>query len=90
MDQLPSGSIINFVHSKKYIGRVIKILTQNKRVIQYADLDRQRFLIREIEVKNMSLASDEEKLLLKRFAIEHNQRLSLEIKLKPKGEKNGA
>lgn len=72
------GDVVT-VQNFNCVGRVIKILSAKKRMVQYADFQKERFIIRQIEIEHLMRATDDDRKKLKEFAIEHNHRLKMKI-----------
>lgn len=72
--QLPRGVVV--VTQGDFVGRVQKVLTENRRSVNFYEPKIQRFLCREFDVSVLREANEEDEARLKRFAIEHNRKLA--------------
>ena len=71
---LPRGVVV--VTQGDLVGRVQKVLTENRRSVNFYEPKIQRFLCREFDVGSLREATEEDEARLKRFAIEHNRKLA--------------
>ena len=71
------GDVVT-IDDRRFVGRIVKFLTETKRMVQYVDFEIERFLIRELDISYLEHSNDEDKTKLKKFAIEHNKRLKIE------------
>jgi hypothetical protein len=71
---LPRGVVV--VTQGDLVGRVQKVLTENRRSVNFYEPKTGRFLCREFDVELLREADEEDEARLKRLAIEHNRKLA--------------
>jgi hypothetical protein len=71
---LPRGVVV--VTQGNLVGRVQKVLTENRRSVNFYEPKIQRFLCREFDVSVLREATEEDEARLRRLAVEHNRKLA--------------